>query len=365
MTAPHPARQRGRTIALTAVVVAALAGGAMLRQPFGEQADAQPAIGTGAAVTQSTTTVQRRTITESSSYAGTLTYQGAATVTAGLSGVVTSLPATGSVIAVGDVLYEVNGEPVVLLPGALPQWRALDSNSDDGADVQALEQALVELGYADPDRLTVDETFTSATGDAVAVFREAVGLSDGEFVQLGELLFVTDDVRVAGLLSSVGQTVNKGAAVLVGTNPTRVIELTLDASEQGALSVGEVVEVELPDGSITDATVTSVAEVARAVTPTGQNDATSYVLDVELTLTSGGDAFDEAAVTISTSSVLAADVLAVPVGALLALAEGGYALEAVTPDGTSLLAVQIGSFQDGWVEVTGDGVVDGLEVVTA
>ncbi len=360
-SAPRPARRRGPMIVLAVAVVAAVAGGSVLLQSSGDP------VATDAEVTvaPATVTVARRTITDSSTYAGTLTYQGAATVSAGLSGVVTALPATGSVIAIGEVLYEVNGEPVVLLPGTLPQWRDLDINSEDGADVQVLEQALVDLGYADADTMTVDETFTAATGDAVALFREAVGLSDDEYVRLGEVLFVTDDVRVAGLSTSIGQSVNNGAAVLVGTSPTRVIEIALDASEQGALTLDEVVEVELPDGSLTNATVTFVAEVARAETTTGQNVTTSYVIDVELTLADGGEAFDEAPVTISTSRVLAADVLAVPVEALLALAEGGYALEVVTPDGTNLIAVQIGSFQDGWVEVTGDGVVEGLEVVTA
>ena len=44
-----------------------------------------------------------------------------------------------------------------------------------------------------------------------------------------------------------------------------------------------------------------------------------------------------------------------PVEALLALAEGGYAVE--VDDGgaaTHLVGVELGVFADGWVEVTGD-----------
>ena len=56
-------------------------------------------------------------------------------------------------------------------------------------------------------------------------------------------------------------------------------------------------------------------------------------------------------------------MLAVPVEALLALAEGGYAVELAHDDGTtSLVAVELGAFADGWVEVTGD-VAEGDEVV--
>ena len=46
-----------------------------------------------------------------------------------------------------------------------------------------------------------------------------------------------------------------------------------------------------------------------------------------------------------------------PVNALLALLEGGYAVERVADDGTStLVGVELGIFQDGWVEVRADGL---------
>ena len=58
------------------------------------------------------------------------------------------------------------------------------------------------------------------------------------------------------------------------------------------------------------------------------------------------------------------NVLAVPVTALLALAEGGYAVEAVVEDGsTVLVAVDPGLFADGIVEVASDVLVVGMEVV--
>ena len=66
--------------------------------------------------------------------------------------------------------------------------------------------------------------------------------------------------------------------------------------------------------------------------------------------------------TVSVVTSAATDVLAVPVDALLALAEGGYAVELVTGAGRSdLVAVELGAFADGWVEVTGD-IAEGDEV---
>ena len=58
------------------------------------------------------------------------------------------------------------------------------------------------------------------------------------------------------------------------------------------------------------------------------------------------------------------DVLAVPVNSLLALLEGGYAVERVAPDGTTkLVRVDLGIFQDAWVEVRGTGIAAGDPVV--
>ena len=49
-----------------------------------------------------------------------------------------------------------------------------------------------------------------------------------------------------------------------------------------------------------------------------------------------------------------------PVNALVALLEGGYAVERSRDDGTStLVGVELGLFQDGWVEVRGDGLDEG------
>jgi hypothetical protein len=67
----------------------------------------------------------------------------------------------------------------------------------------------------------------------------------------------------------------------------------------------------------------------------------------------GGD-LDQAPVDVELESDRAAGVLAVPVDALLALADGGYALQVERPGGPELVAVEIGTFVGGLVEVTGD-----------
>ncbi len=55
------------------------------------------------------------------------------------------------------------------------------------------------------------------------------------------------------------------------------------------------------------------------------------------------------------------NVLTVPVGALLALSEGGYAVQ---PQTGGLMAVDTGIFAKGLVEISGTGITEGLKVVT-
>lgn len=71
---------------------------------------------------------------------------------------------------------------------------------------------------------------------------------------------------------------------------------------------------------------------------------------------------DAAAVQVRFTTSVHKDVLAVPVGALVALREGGHALQ--LPDG-GLVAVETGMFARGLVEISGTGVTEGLDVVTA
>jgi hypothetical protein len=78
------------------------------------------------------------------------------------------------------------------------------------------------------------------------------------------------------------------------------------------------------------------------------------------------DAVDGLGVDVEVSLVEVPNATAVPAAALLALAEGGYALEvpdASSSTGTRLVGVELGAFdEDGWVQVTGE-VQPGDEVI--
>jgi multidrug efflux pump subunit AcrA (membrane-fusion protein) len=56
------------------------------------------------------------------------------------------------------------------------------------------------------------------------------------------------------------------------------------------------------------------------------------------------------------------NVLTVPIGALVALAEGGYGVEVVEGSTTHYIKVETGLFANGRVEITGDGLNEGMTV---
>jgi hypothetical protein len=140
----------------------------------------------------------------------------------------------------------------------------------------------------------------------------------------------------------------------------QVVTVDLDTVKAAVAHQGDAVKVELDDGSSVNGTIRTVGTVVHA----GANGGNNY-LDVVIAL-DGGRAvgLDDAPVSVHFTRSSVKGVLAVPVRALLALAEGGYAVERVTATGTELVPVTLGSYADGFVQVTG-AVKDGDTVVVA
>jgi hypothetical protein len=178
-------------------------------------------------------------------------------------------------------------------------------------------------------------------------------------VDLGEVIFMPGPVRVGTLSAQLGEAARPGSPIATVTSAARVVTLDIDADRQDLLAAGDGVEVELPDGRRIPATVTAIDTVA-----TAENGGDPQV---GVTITPGDPAatgaLDGAPVTVIVTRERREDVLTVPVDALLALREGGYAVEVADADGEShLVGVELGLFADGRVQVTG-GVAAGDEVV--
>ena len=98
-------------------------------------------------------TVTRRSLSQTTPVDGTLGYAGSYTVLGQVHGTITALPAAGQVLHQGQVLYGVDGKPVVLLNGSTPAYRDLAEGATaadvTGQDVAELNHDLVALGYTD------------------------------------------------------------------------------------------------------------------------------------------------------------------------------------------------------------------------
>jgi hypothetical protein len=84
---------------------------------------------------------------------------------------------------------------------------------------------------------------------------------------------------------------------------------------------------------------------------------------VELDSPAAVGALDQAPVQVAITTATASDVLAVPVQALVALLEGGYAVQVLDGSEVRYLGVKVGLFADGWVQVSGNGLAAGQSVV--
>ena len=262
----------------------------------------------------------------------------------------------------------VGPRPAVIMYGSAPAWRALSEGSGPGPDIEQLESNLAALGFDADGALVADGVFDEVTTAAVADWQASLGIEPTGDVPLGSVVFVAGPSLVEARLASLGSTVNPGIPLLTLT-PTRSGEdlLTtqrilaeLPLSDRSLLEIDSTVTIELPDGASVTAVVVDIGSVPLG----GGLDGSESYVEVEIR---PDEPIDEvwigASVDVEVTAELAENALSVPVSALLALVEGGYAIEVPDGDGTRLIGVETGMFADGFVEITGEGIIEGLEVV--
>ena len=278
---------------------------------------------------------------------------------AAISGTVTSIAEEGTLVGRGDPLIALSLEPVVLLIGDLPAFRTMTAGVD-GDDVLQLEENLVALGFGDIEGFEVDGDYDTATSLAVAAWQASVGASPDGVVNLGDVIFAPNPLRVGQQLVSIGDLVMSGTPIMTTSVGETFVTVELSTDDQDLVEVGDSVVVELPDGTLEPATITEIGTVVLA----NQQGGTYFEMTIALDDPDAAQGLDEAPVDVEVIGDRADDVLAVPVTALLALAEGGYAVEVVNEDGTTtLIGVEPGLFAEGFVEIAGQGLRAGMQVV--
>jgi peptidoglycan hydrolase-like protein with peptidoglycan-binding domain len=315
--------------------------------------------------TQSTAEVITEDLVDRETVSGTLEFGDSAELVSQSAGTVTNTAADGDTVKRNGVLWKIDQEPTLLMYGSIPAYRTMAADNS-GRDVLQLERNLSKLGY---DGFTVDDYYGSGTADAVAQWQSDVGLSDTGVATLGQIIFRPSAVRVSASLAQLGAIVQPGAPILTVTGDERVVSVDLDTADQSLASVKDKVIVTLPDGQEVDGEITSIGTIATdsssAASGQGQTTATESTIPVTVTLDKPAKAkeWDSAPVDVDLEAGRADAVLTVPVTALLALAEGGYAVEVVQDGNRQLVAVTTGMFANGRVEVSGNGISEGVIVV--
>lgn len=290
---------------------------------------------------------------------GTLAYAGSHELGTTLAGTVTGVPTIGSVIGRGGELFRIDDRPVMMLLGELPVWRSFEYGMSAGRDVRQLEQNLAELGYFGYEP---DEVFDGNTQSAIGSWEKALGLRWTGALEQGSVVFNPSDVRVAAVKSTIGSPA--GPSILAVSGTAKQVSAFVDPALRDVVAVGAAVSVSLPDGTSTAGTV---ASVDTPVEREDQSGGKSVKLPVTMTLDdpAAAEAYTDVDVTVTVTRVLSEDALLVPVTALLAQSGGGFAVEVATSTGTKRVTVELGTFADGMVAVTGGKLKTGDRVVVA
>jgi peptidoglycan hydrolase-like protein with peptidoglycan-binding domain len=295
---------------------------------------------------------------------GTLGYTGSRPVLAEGGGRITALPAVGAVIRRGDRVYGKDGHDVPLFIGTTPFWRELKVGMTRGYDVLELERNLTSLGYGD--YLSVDRTFTTSTARAVKEWQDDLNVTESGVVKPGDVVMQTGEIRVTKISAVLGTPA--AGEVLTASGTERRITVDLPVSDQNMAKKGAKVKVTLPGGKTTTGRVSSIGKVASAGDTNAQSQTgegtQNATIPIYITLDnkkSAGD-LDGAPATVGFTSTEHKNVLAVPVNALLASADGSYEVNVVTAAGTVRgVPVKLGIFEGDNVEVTGN-LTPGMKV---
>ncbi|WP_411139509.1 hypothetical protein [Streptomyces sp. x-80] len=372
-----PASGRGRRIAAVAAALTVLSGGAVGAVALSAHGRDQEPKEAGVPSAQ-TTAVARQDLADSRTLTGTLGFGGQTTVKGVGKGLLTRLPKADTAVARGKPLYWVDDRPVMVFFGDTPVFRALGTAGVHGRDVTLLAENLRALGYdtgpvasAPPPRAGGSgqgaEPGTELTATLLAALKRwqhDTGQQETGKLVPGEVVVVPGPYRVSGLKAQLGDPVAE--EVLTLTSVRKSVQVKMDARDAGPIHKGDPVTLALPSTKTVPGKVTSIGQTVQGgpeADAPGSASASEATLQVTVEPVDSAAVKDlkSASVQVTFTAETRKQVLTVPVGALLALREGGYALQR---PGGQLVAVKTGLFAKGMVEVSGAGIKEGDRVVT-
>jgi peptidoglycan hydrolase-like protein with peptidoglycan-binding domain len=227
-------RLRWLTAGALVVVVAAVLAVVLLGSGSGAHHGSE----TGVPAGDTTASVTRRTLSESSTVSGTLGYGTTLELYDRVGGTFTWLPSVGALIGRGGTLWRIDNLPVVLMYGSVPAYRTLKQGVSDGPDVSELNENLIDLGFDPYGAIADDESFGEATAAAVKRWQKADGLPETGEVELGRVVFAPGARRVTDVKVTLGQD-PPGATAPTETTATTTPAATTPAATTPAANAGK------------------------------------------------------------------------------------------------------------------------------
>ena len=269
-------------------------------------------------------------------------------------------------------------EATIAMYGEQPAWRTFEAGMAEGLDVFQLEQNLVALGYDETESIAIDHEFDEHTSTAIENMQSVLRLPITGKLEFREVLFIpgnsvvqysefhteigTSIVPTNPVLSliTIEKVISKPGAVDV-TRSLQKVNTSIEVVNKDLVDLDLIVSIELPDENIISGTISDIGDIA--VIPQGNQGEPYLEIVVSLEDTESYPEWTGASVTVSVTKKLASNVLAAPVTSLLAILGGGYAIEVIENGSSKLVPVSVGLYADGWVEINGDGINVGTEVV--
>lgn len=224
MTVAKPVAARKRTgrgtlrvlalVALWAIPVVAVAVAVPLSAALDEQSVAAPL--------PTTVTVGSREVDRAVAVNAVVTFDAQPQLKTNVGGLVTGLTTSGT-IDQGAELFAVDGVPVLAYRGAVLH-RDL-ARGARGADVEALDDYLVQLGLLD--KADAGDLFDAATAAAVRELQARLGVGRDGVFRLAYITYVPETAQeIAAAVVTLGDAISAGSPVLLAQAPVKSVVLT-------------------------------------------------------------------------------------------------------------------------------------------
>lgn len=258
-------------------------------------------------------------------------------------------------------------------PGSGPSPSAQDDDAGQGTRAgKPAEDRMGKGQSSEPSRqVTVKEgdgVLTEGLMSAIKRWQKSVGIEPTGVLESSDVVVTRSAVRVSEVSAQPGDAAAN--ELLSVTATTKSVHVPVETLDLGTIKAGQKVTVVLPGGT---ETAGEVATIGTTIKADEEGESSAGVTKINVTV-SVDDAeavkgIDAAPVQVRFQGEAKKGVLAVPVGALLALREGGYAVrlaEGRSVEGRSaggrLVPVDTGMFARGLVEISGEGIAEGVKV---